>query len=100
MLSRLVITFLPRSKRLLISWLQSPRSSCMQSWLLVEVLFLAYRQPLLCCVLMQLLSMSTERAPCCLSSHKATNPIRSGPHPMTLEASTANAAVGGYSLNV
>ena len=27
MLSRLVITFLPRSKRLLISWLQSPRSS-------------------------------------------------------------------------
>ena len=24
MLSRLVITFLPRSKRLLISWLQSP----------------------------------------------------------------------------
>ena len=27
MLSKLVITFLPRSKRLLISWLQSPRSS-------------------------------------------------------------------------
>ena len=26
MLSRLVITFLPRSKRLLISWLQSPSS--------------------------------------------------------------------------
>ena len=29
MLSRLVITFLPRSKRLLISWLQSP-SVCIQ----------------------------------------------------------------------
>ena len=27
MLSRLVITFLPRSKRLLISWLQSPPSA-------------------------------------------------------------------------
>ena len=26
MLSRLVITFIPRSKRLLISWLQSPSS--------------------------------------------------------------------------
>ena len=28
MLSRLVITFLPRSKRLLISWLQTPSGSC------------------------------------------------------------------------
>ena len=28
MLSRLVITFLPRSKHLLISWLQSPSSNC------------------------------------------------------------------------
>ena len=27
MLSRLVITFLPRSKRLLISWLQSPSAA-------------------------------------------------------------------------
>ena len=26
MLSRLIVTFLPRSKRLLISWLQSPSS--------------------------------------------------------------------------
>ena len=30
MLSRLVITFLPRSKRLLISWLQSPSSVILQ----------------------------------------------------------------------
>ena len=31
MLSRLVITFLPRSKRLLISWLQSPSAVILQS---------------------------------------------------------------------
>ena len=31
MLSRLVITFLPRSKRLLISWLQSPSSVIWES---------------------------------------------------------------------
>ena len=30
MLSRLVITFLPRSKRLLISWLQSPSAVIME----------------------------------------------------------------------
>ena len=30
MLSRLVITFLPRSKRLLISWLQSPSAVILQ----------------------------------------------------------------------
>ena len=30
MLSRLVITFLPRSKRLLISWLQSPSAVCLE----------------------------------------------------------------------
>ena len=30
MLSRLVITFLPRSKRLLISWLQSPSARILQ----------------------------------------------------------------------
>ena len=32
MLSKLVITFLPRSKRLLISWLQSPKSDCSDFW--------------------------------------------------------------------
>ena len=32
MLSRLVITFLPRSKHLLISWLQSWLSICQQIW--------------------------------------------------------------------
>ena len=37
MLSRLVITFLPRSKRLLISWLQSP-SLCEQEWTKGETL--------------------------------------------------------------
>ena len=31
MLSRLVITFLPRSKHLLISWLQSPSSGILES---------------------------------------------------------------------
>ena len=31
MLSRLVITFLPRSKRLLISWLQSPSAGILES---------------------------------------------------------------------
>ena len=31
MLSRLVITFLPRSKRLLISWLQSPYAVILES---------------------------------------------------------------------
>ena len=30
MLSRLVITFLPRSKRLLVSWLQSPSAVILQ----------------------------------------------------------------------
>ena len=30
MLSRLVITFLPRSKRLLISWLQSPSARILE----------------------------------------------------------------------
>ena len=32
MLSRLVITFLPRSKRLLISWLQSPSAVILEPW--------------------------------------------------------------------
>ena len=31
MLSRLVITFLPRSKRLLISWLQSPSAVILET---------------------------------------------------------------------
>ena len=31
MLSRMVITFLPRSKRLLISWLQSPSAVILES---------------------------------------------------------------------
>ena len=31
MLSRLVMTFLPRSKRLLISWLQSPSAVILES---------------------------------------------------------------------
>ena len=31
MLSRLVVTFLPRSKRLLISWLQSPSPVILES---------------------------------------------------------------------
>ena len=35
-LSRLVITFLPRSKRLLISWLQSPSAAILEPKLLLE----------------------------------------------------------------
>ena len=35
MLSRLVITFLPRSKRLLISWLQSPSAVILEPWIIV-----------------------------------------------------------------
>ena len=38
MLSRLVITFLPRSKRLLISWLQSPSAVILQLLLLSFVI--------------------------------------------------------------
>ena len=34
-LSRLVIAFLPRSKRLLISWLQSPSAVILDTWILV-----------------------------------------------------------------
>ena len=35
MLSRLVINFLPRSKRLLISWLQSSSAVILDTWILV-----------------------------------------------------------------
>ena len=35
MLSRLVINFLPRSKRILISWLQSPSAVILDTWILV-----------------------------------------------------------------
>ena len=43
MLSRLVITFLPRSKRLLISWLQSPSAvdSVIPNYLIVTRLNLS-----------------------------------------------------------
>ena len=37
MLSRLVITFLPRSKRLLISWLQSPLAVILESKIIKSV---------------------------------------------------------------
>ena len=42
MLSRLVITFLPRSKRLLISWLQSP-SAAMKKKMATHSSILAWR---------------------------------------------------------
>ena len=38
MLSRLVVTFLPRSKRLLISWLQSPSSMIIEPPKIVSLL--------------------------------------------------------------
>ena len=38
MLSRLVITFLPRSKRLLISWLQSPSTVILETQKIKSVL--------------------------------------------------------------
>ena len=37
MLSRLVITFLPKSKRLLISWLQSPSAVILDHYLLIAI---------------------------------------------------------------
>ena len=39
MLSRLVITFLPRSKRLLISWLQSPSAVILEPKKIKSVVF-------------------------------------------------------------
>ena len=39
MLSRLVIAFLPRSKRLLISWLQSPSAVILEPWYCGVVVF-------------------------------------------------------------
>ena len=39
MLSRLVITFLPRSKRLLISWLQSPSAVILEPKIINQLLF-------------------------------------------------------------
>ena len=42
MLSRLVITFLPRSKRLLISWLQSPSAVILESKKVSVLLFTLY----------------------------------------------------------
>ena len=38
MLSRLVITFLPRSKHLLISWCQSPSAVILRFWNCIQVL--------------------------------------------------------------
>ena len=38
MLSRLVITFLPRSKRLLISWLQSPSAVILEAKKIISVI--------------------------------------------------------------
>ena len=50
MLSRLVITFLPRSKSLLISWLQSPLWVVMDYFLILIVLWICslYKKPLIC----------------------------------------------------
>ena len=43
-LSRLVITFLPRSKRLLILWLQSPSAVILAKWLSEETLQIAEKR--------------------------------------------------------
>ena len=48
MLSRLVITFLPRSKRLLISWLQSPSAVILHQTFELIGSFLQLTAPLLC----------------------------------------------------
>ena len=42
MLSRLVITFLPRSKRLLVSWLQSPSAVMIQVYYICCALYFYY----------------------------------------------------------
>ena len=44
-LSRLVITFLPRSKRLLISWLKSPYAVLVYTILVVKLHFVFQRTP-------------------------------------------------------
>ena len=44
MLSRLVITFLPRSKHHLISWLQSPSAVILAKWLSEETLQIAEKR--------------------------------------------------------
>ena len=47
-LSRLVITFLPRSKRLLISWLQSPSAVILQPKKMLSY-FISYTNDVLKC---------------------------------------------------
>ena len=46
--SRLVITFLPRSKRLLISWLQSPSAVSLEPQKIEEANFLSSIIPIFC----------------------------------------------------
>ena len=48
MLSRLVITFLPRSKRLLISWLQSPSAVILEPKKIKSVT-ISFVSPSICC---------------------------------------------------
>ena len=48
MLSRLVITFLPRSKRLLISWLQSPFSVILE-FKQIKSVTVSIVSPSICC---------------------------------------------------
>ena len=47
MLSRLVITFLPKSKRLLISWLQSPSAVILEQYTALTYSF-SYLEPVCC----------------------------------------------------
>ena len=47
MLSRLVITFLPRSKHLLISWLQSPSAAILESSSILQLEHLSNQNDLL-----------------------------------------------------
>ena len=48
MLSRLVIAFLPRSKRLLISWLQSPSAVILEPTKIKSFLFVSIASPSIC----------------------------------------------------
>ena len=48
MLSRLVITFLPRSKRLLISWLQSPSAVILEPPPKIKSLTVSIVSPSIC----------------------------------------------------
>ena len=57
MLSRLVITFLPRSKHLLISWLQSPSTVILEPIIIIKSVTVSTVSPSICHEVMGLYAM-------------------------------------------